>query len=102
MLLWIQLLGGLAAIWAIAALIAAMSRAERRARRMLFRSLGLNEEMVELLITRKGDIRAELELVRLAPPATVDPLLQLAAADTQANIRLVHPSADPRPGDTTP
>ncbi|HEY0437546.1 MAG TPA: hypothetical protein VGC92_12970, partial [Phenylobacterium sp.] len=49
MLLWILLLGGLALAAAAVGLFLAMGRAERRARRTLFRALGLPDETVDLL-----------------------------------------------------
>jgi len=95
MLLWILLLGGLALAAAVMAMVLAMGRAERRARRSLFRALGLPEETVELLMARNGDVLAELALVRrqdlaglsAADPATHEP----PVARGQAAIRLVHP-----------
>jgi hypothetical protein len=101
MLLWISLLVGLALLLAGIALTVAMFRAERRARRNLYRSLGLAEETVELLMSRSGDVLSGLALVRLSPaggaevdaaefeeaPATPDP----APFPAQPTIRLVHP-----------
>ena len=46
-----------------------MFRAERRARRSLYRSLGLAEETVEILMTRDEDVISGLALVRLSTPA---------------------------------
>jgi hypothetical protein len=93
MLLWIWLLGGMGLAAAAVGLILAMSHAERRARRMLFRALGLDEATVELLMARNGDVMAELALVRrqdLAPAEPHEP----ASARPTASIRLVHPTAD--------
>jgi hypothetical protein len=96
MLLWIWLIGGVALAAAVVGLIVAVSQAERRARRTLFRALGLDEETVELLMARNGDVLAELALVRRqdlaalsgAEPAEPEP----AAGRTQLSIRLVHPA----------
>lgn len=95
MLLWILLLGGLALVAAALGLILAMGHAENGARRTLFRTLGLPEETVELLMTRNGDVLAELALVRRqdmaaltgSEPTPLEPL----AARAQSTIRLVHP-----------
>ena len=45
--------------------VAAM-RAERRARRNLYASLGLNEELISVLMAQKGTISAQLATVRQA------------------------------------
>jgi hypothetical protein len=90
------LLGGLVLAAAALGLVLAMGSAERRARRGLFRALGLPEETVELLMARNGDVLAELALVRRqdlaalsgAEPAEPEP----AAGRTQLSIRLVHPA----------
>jgi len=52
-------LGVLAACCAVAAM-----RAERRARRNLYTSLGLNEELIAALMAQKGTISAQLAVVR--------------------------------------
>ncbi len=64
MLLWISLLLGLLFVLATAGLVLSMSRAERRARRNLYRSLGLSETTVEFLMERNRDVLAELSYVR--------------------------------------
>ncbi len=68
MLLWVLVIVGLAMAAAALGLVVAMRQAERRARRSLFRGLGLDDETVELLMARNGDVLAELTLVRLHPP----------------------------------
>ena len=108
MLLWLSLLGGVALLVAVIALVVAMSRAERRARRNLFRALGLPDETVELLMARNSDILAELALVRIPNAGSSEPDLAKpdeppTAADTlphrlQPTIRLVHPA----PGEARP
>ena len=110
MLLWILLLGGLALVAAALALVLAMGSAEKRARRSLFRTLGLPEETVDLLMARNGDVLAELALVRRqdmagltgaglsgAEPAALEP----SASRAQPAIRLVHPTgvAAPTPAE---
>ena len=52
-------LGVLTACCAVAAM-----RAERRARRNLYTSLGLNEELIAALMAQKGTISAQLAVVR--------------------------------------
>lgn len=97
MLLVIWLIGGLALTAAAAGLALAMSHAERRARRTLFRTLGLDAATVELLMARNRDVLAELALVRRQdlptgqaagdPPAVASP-------QGRAAIRLVHPAPE--------
>lgn len=64
MLVWIWLSIGLALATAAVALVLAMKRAERRARRGLYRQLGLSDPIVALLMARNGDVLADLALVR--------------------------------------
>lgn len=59
---------GLGLVIAAGALLVAASRAELRARRNLYRALGIGEEAVDLLIARNGDVLSELTLLR-APEA---------------------------------
>jgi hypothetical protein len=93
MLIAIWVLAGLGLAAAIG-LCVAMRQAERRARRTLFRVLGLDEATVELLMTRNGDVLAELTLVRrqelAAPEAPPEP----ATTRPKPAIRLVHPTAE--------
>ena len=106
MLLWLILLAGF--LIAATLLVVAMLRAERRARRSLYRALDLSEETIELLMTRNGDVLSELTLVRITPPATLDltaPDSEVSSRETEPQahrhhqtIRLVHPAED-RPDD---
>ena len=64
MLLWVSLLGVVALTLLTGALVLSMARAERRARRSLYRSLGLSETTVEFLMTRNRDVLTELTYVR--------------------------------------
>lgn len=64
MLFWVSLFGGLALVFAAGWLVVAMARAERRARRNLYRSLGLAETTVEFLMGRNSDVLTELTYVR--------------------------------------
>lgn len=64
MLLWLSFFGVLALILAVGGLLLSMSRAERRARRNLYRSLGLAEATVEFLMERNRDVLTELSYVR--------------------------------------
>jgi hypothetical protein len=101
MLLWMSLLGGLTIVTILmVVLIAAMFRAERRARRSLYRALDLSEDTVDLLMARNGDVRTELTLVRITPPAGVEAADEIADQDVppvrdRPAIRLVHPAAEP-------
>ena len=102
MLLWVLLLAGTMA--AMISLIVAMYRAERRARRNLYRALDLSEETVDLLMARNGDVRSELTLVRISPPKASDLGEQEAPGRPAASrptlfsrhptIRLVHPTSE--------
>ena len=47
----------------------AMSRAERRARRNLYRALGVGDETADLLIARNSDVLLELARLRRSPVA---------------------------------
>jgi len=64
MLLWVSLVVGLALILGAVGLVVSMARAERRARRTLYRSLGLAETTVEFLMERNRDVLTELTYVR--------------------------------------
>jgi hypothetical protein len=101
MLLWIWLLGGLGLAVAAVGLILAMRHAETRARRTLFRALGLDEATVDLLMARNGDVLAELALVRRQDLSAADAPEALAARGKPA-IRLVHPTADDAQATTPP
>jgi hypothetical protein len=96
--LWIWLIGGVALAVAGVALFLAMASAERRARRTLFRALGLDEPTIQLLMARNGDVLAELALVRraeLAPDPRADaPAADAPSARGRPAIRLVHPAED--------
>src|SRR5882724_8456406 len=99
MLLWVSLLGGLALILAISGLTLSMSRAERRARRTLYRSLGLAETTVEFLMERNRDVLTELTYLRHEGEAAVRPAPE-AAAQRGRNVVFLRPgggSALPTP-----
>lgn len=98
MLLWVLLFAVLMLMAAVAWLVLAMSHAERRARRNLYRSLGLAEATVEFLMERNRDVLTELsyvrqdeaavnEAVRTAPPRPASGL------GIRPNLRLVRPEA---------
>src|SRR3569833_191177 len=70
MIYWVLLPAGFAVAVAAVLLTLAMVRAERRARRRLYRALGLGDRMVELLMARNGDVLAELTLLRKTPAAS--------------------------------
>lgn len=106
MLLWILLLGGLALVAAALGLILAMGHAERRARRTLFRALGLPEETVDLLMARNGDVMDELALVRrqdMTDQGGADlPSVEPVTTRLLPSIRLVHPVNKTPPGAILP
>jgi hypothetical protein len=64
--LWILLLSGLALGVVMVACVLAAIRAEQRARRNLYASLGLGEDAVATLMTEKGPVSVQLALVRQA------------------------------------
>ena len=64
--LWILLSTGLALGVVAAACLLATIRAERRARRNLYASLGLNEDLISLLMAQKGSVSTQLAHVRQA------------------------------------
>jgi hypothetical protein len=66
MLLWILLSTGLALGVAVVACVLATIRAEKRARRSLYASLGLAEDLISILMARKGSVSLQLALVRRA------------------------------------
>ena len=93
--MWIGLSIGVALATIIVALLVAMRRAEARARRALFRQLGLPEDVVDLLMARNGDVPAELALVRrhgLDNAGQIEPAA--LRARLRPDIRLVQPPQD--------
>jgi hypothetical protein len=67
MILWVAVgvvlaVATIAAIW----LGVAMSQADRRARRKLYRVLGISEDAVDRLMARNGDVTAELAKLRIS------------------------------------
>jgi hypothetical protein len=95
MLLWVLLISGFAAVLAIAALILSVSRAERRARRGLYRALGLAETTIEYLMERNRDVLAELSYVRGQGEAAVSEAIE-AAPSRHRNVVFLRPG--PRSG----
>lgn len=105
MLLWVLLLVGMALATALVMLFFAMRRADRRARRVLFHTLGMTEETVDLLMARNSDVVSALALVRrthgahAASGGAEDPTI---ASETKPgrggpNLRLVRPLNDAAP-----
>jgi hypothetical protein len=99
MLLWVLFLTGLTLITASAWLVLSMSRAERRARRSLYRSLGLAEATVDFLMERNRDVLTELSYVRqdeaaLNEAVQMTPSRSATGASVRPNLRLVQPEAD--------
>jgi hypothetical protein len=98
MLLWVLLIGGLAAMLAIVALILSVSRAEHRARRSLYRTLGLAETTVEFLMERNRDVLTELSYVRGQGEAAVSEAIE-ASPSRHRNVVFLRPGArSHRPG----
>jgi hypothetical protein len=90
MILWALLSVGLALLLAAAILAVAMLRAERRARRRLYRALGLADEAVELLMARSADVLTEISLLRMSPTtreAAVPPIEALPEGDHESLAR---------------
>jgi len=99
MLLWVLLLTGLTLMAASAWLVLSMSRAERRARRRLYRLLGLTEATVDFLMERNRDVLTELSYVRQEEAAAsegvqVAPPRPATGGGTRPNLRLVQPVSD--------
>jgi hypothetical protein len=68
MLPWLLLSIGTALSLLAIAVLVAMSRAERRARRAFYRSLGYSDEVIAALKSPKTPVAAQLDQVRQAPP----------------------------------
>ena len=66
MLLWILLSTGLALGVVVVACVLAAIKAEQRARRNLYASLGLAEDLISILMARTGSVSVQLALVRQA------------------------------------
>jgi hypothetical protein len=90
MLFWVSLVGAVALVLGTAGLVLSMSRAERRARRNLYRSLGLAETTVEYLMERNRDVLAELSFVRHQGEAADHEALQ-ALASRARNVTFLRP-----------
>ena len=108
MLIWILLSVGLMLAAGCGWLGVSMLRAERRARRSLYRALGLAEATVEFLMERNRDVLTELSYVR-ENEATLIETIQFtpprqATAGIRPNLRLVRGAADGsrRPGEQEP
>jgi hypothetical protein len=98
MLLWILFLAGLALTATVGWLALSMWQAERRARRGLYRTLGLAEATVDFLMQRNRDVITELSYVR-QNEAALDEVAPLApprpaTSGTRPNLRLVRSASD--------
>ena len=98
MLFWVLLSAGLVLIASCAWLVLSMGRAERRARRSLYRGLGLAEATVDFLMQRNRDVLTELSYVR-ENAATAIETLQVTpprpvGRGLRPNLRLVRPASD--------
>lgn len=67
MLLWLLLSIGTALSLLAIAVLVAMTRAERRARKAFYRSLGYSDEVIAGLGVPKGPVAAQLAQVRQTP-----------------------------------
>jgi hypothetical protein len=67
MLLWLLLSIGTALSLLAIAVLVAMARAERRARRAFYRSLGYSDEVIASLNIPQGSVAAQLARVRQTP-----------------------------------
>jgi hypothetical protein len=67
MLVWLLLSIGTALSLVAIAVFVAMARAERRARRAFYRSLGYSDEVIASLKVPNGPVAAQLAEVRRAP-----------------------------------
>jgi hypothetical protein len=99
MLLWIWLFLALVLAATGVGLLFGMARAERKARRALYRALDLDDATVDLLMARNGDVLADLALVRRTDPdgGAAEPAPEPPAVRAKPAIRLVHPNAEPAP-----
>jgi hypothetical protein len=88
MLFWLSLSFGLGLGVAVIAVVLAMGRAERRARRALYTALGYGDQMIAALMAQKGSISDQLALIRETRVAT-------APDPTRAGVDAL-PSAAPR------
>jgi hypothetical protein len=98
MLIGIMLSVGLLLAATCAWLVVSLSRAERRARRSLYRALGLAEATVEYLMERNRDVLTELSYVR-ENEATLIETIQItppgqAAVGVRPKLRLVRGSSE--------
>ena len=99
MLLWILLFAIVALALLTGALVLSMARAERRARRSLYRALGLSETTVEFLMARNRDVLTELTYVRREGEAKIrrEALPRAGNIVTLQSGRRFGRSADPSP-----
>lgn len=104
MLLSIWLFGGVVLLAGALGIAIAVTRAEQRARRTLFQTLGLDDTTIDLLLARNGDVLAELTLIRRHAPDHIAALTpahrEPAATRPKPDIRLVHPGEEPSPAAT--
>lgn len=93
MLIWLSLLFVLAVAAAGAGGIVAMRRADQRARRNLYATLGYGEDLVSALIAQKGPVSAQLAVVRKTGALTSprpDEAPPLAKPSTPRTFRYTH------------
>ena len=105
MLIWVLLSMAVMLAASCAWLGVSMCRAERRARRSLYRALGLAEATVEYLMERNRDVLTELSYVRENEATAVETIQfeppRQAAAGMRPKLRLVRGASDSsqRPGE---
>ena len=106
----VLLIAGLALAIGSVALVWAMHNADRRAKRQLYVSLGFGDGIVDLLMSRNGDVLTELTLARRVAEQIEWTGSQAASSDTDepappkprlANTR-IGPAIEPQTRETRP
>jgi hypothetical protein len=90
MSLWLLVLGLPVLILAIGFFVLSIDRAERRARRGLYRNLGLEDVTVEFLMERNRGVLKEITFVRGYGEAAIREA-QATAAERSRNVKLLRP-----------
>lgn len=97
MLLWILLSTGLALSVLAVVCVRVMVKAERRARRNLYASLGCHADLIPLLMARKGPVSVQLARLRqalLSGGALPDDLRQAEGVAAQRSFRFAPKTGD--------
>ncbi|HEY3948394.1 hypothetical protein [Phenylobacterium sp.] len=110
MSLWLLVLVLPVLVLAVGLFVLSLDRAERRARRGLYRNLGLEDVTVEFLMERNRGVLKEITFVRGYGEAAIREA-QATAAERSRNVKLLRPrlqvvapdpSKDPPPPDAPP